>query len=96
MLACVAARMRGRYAKTFWMRGTGGATGLVHYRWGGVDNKADLARRLLRYEDRHQCRPFQVAVGVPLSVCVCMVRSPVHAHARTHARAHARTQATTE
>ncbi len=61
------------YAKTFWMRGTGGGAGLVHYRWGGIDNKALLSRHLARYASRNHCPPFQVSpVTVNLSdAAVC-------------------------
>jgi hypothetical protein len=61
------------YAKTFWMRGTGGGTGLVHYRWGGIDNKALFSRHLARYASRNHCPPFQMSpVTVNLSdAAVC-------------------------
>ena len=48
------------YAKSFWMRGTGGSKGLMHFRLGGVDNKAQFARHMASYETRYGCQPFQI------------------------------------
>ena len=49
------------YARSFWMRGTGGGDGLMHFRFGGVDDKAALARMVSAYEQHNGCRPWQIA-----------------------------------
>ena len=56
------------YSKVFWMRGTGGATGITHYRRGGMENKNKVARQMAEYDEKHRCLPFQVSpVAVNLS-----------------------------
>jgi len=42
------------------MRGTGGSKGLMHFRLGGVDNKAQFAQHMASYETRYGCQPFQI------------------------------------